>query len=105
MGPRSIAVGVSAEVMRRRADVRRAERLLAAQWAQVGATKAELYPAFQLLGTVGLESIGTGTFLKSSSGIFGVGPSVRWKIFSGGEIRQMIEVETARQEWQRRRRA
>lgn len=98
VGPRSIAVGVPAEVMRRRADVRRAERLLAAQWARVGVAKAELYPSFQLLGTVGLESIGTGTFLKSSSGIFGVGPLVRWNVFNGGKVRQMIKVETARQE-------
>jgi NodT family efflux transporter outer membrane factor (OMF) lipoprotein len=98
MGPRSIAVGVPAEVMRRRADVRRAERQLAAQWARVGAAKAELYPSLQLAGTVGLESIGMGTFLKGSSVIFGVGPSVRWNIFSGGRVRQMIKVETARQE-------
>ena len=98
VGPRSIAVGVPAEVMRRRADIRRAERLLAAQWARVGVAKAELYPSLQLLGTVGLESIGTGTFLKSSSGVFGVGPSVRWNVFNGGKVREMIKAETARQE-------
>lgn len=98
MGPRSIAVGVPAEVMRRRADVRREERQLAAQWSRVGAAKADLYPSLRLSGTVGLESIGLGTFLKSSSGVFGVGPSVSWNVFSGGRVRQTIKVETARQE-------
>lgn len=98
MGSRSIAVGLPAEVMRRRADVRRAERLLAAQWARVGAAEAELYPSLRLTGTVGLESIGMGTFLKGSSGVFGVGPSVSWNVFNGGRVRQMIKVETARQE-------
>ena len=98
MGSRSIAVGVPAEVMRRRADVRRVERLLAAQWARVGAAEAELYPSLRLTGTVGLESIGFGTFLENSSGIFGVGPSVKWNVFSGGKLRQLVKVETARQE-------
>jgi len=98
MGPRSIAVGVPAEVMRRRPDVRRAERQLAAQWARVGAAQADLYPSLRLSGTVGLESIGMGTFLKGSSVIFGLGPSVSWNVFSGGRVRQTIKVETARQE-------
>jgi outer membrane protein, multidrug efflux system len=53
--PPEIAVGLPAEVLRRRPDVRRAERDLAAQTARVGVATADLYPKFTLLGSIGVE--------------------------------------------------
>ena len=57
--PIEIAVGVPAESLRRRPDVRRAEWELAAQTARVGVATAELYPKFSLIGSIGLESLST----------------------------------------------
>ena len=96
--PAIVAVGIPAETLRHRPDIRRAERFLAAQTARIGVATADLYPKFRLLGTIGLESISAGDFFKYSSRAWGFGPSVSWNIFDGGAIRQNIKVQTARQE-------
>ena len=54
--PISVAVGVPAETLRHRPDIRRAERNLAAKTARIGVATADLYPKFRLLGSIGLES-------------------------------------------------
>ena len=96
--PATVAVGIPAETLRHRPDIRRAERLLAAQTARIGVATADLYPKFRLFGTIGLESISTGDFLEYASRAWGFGPSVSWNIFDAGAIRQNIKVQTARQE-------
>lgn len=96
--PLKIAVGVPANVLRRRPDVRRAERELAARTAAIGVATAELYPRFTLSGSIGLEALSLDNLFKTSSSIFGVGPSANWNIFDGGRIRQNIEVQSAIQE-------
>jgi len=96
--PVTVAVGVPAETLRNRPDIRQAERNLAAQTAQIGVAKADLYPKFRLMGTIGLESISTKNFLESASRTWGIGPGISWNIFHGGAIRQNIKVQTARQE-------
>jgi outer membrane protein, multidrug efflux system len=96
--PAIVAVGIPAETLRHRPDIRRAERFLAAQTARIGVATADLYPKFRLFGTIGLESISAGDFFKYSSRAWGFGPSVSWNIFDGGAIRQNIKVQTARQE-------
>jgi len=96
--PAIVAVGIPAETLRHRPDIRRAERLLAAQTARIGVATAELYPKFRLFGTIGLESISTGDFFEYGSRAWSFGPSVSWNIFDAGAIRQNIEVQSARQE-------
>ncbi len=98
LAPPRVAVGVPANVMRRRPDVRRAERELAAQTAKVGVVKADLYPKFILIGSIGLESFGVSDFFVPTSRVFNIGPSVQWNIFDAGRIRRNIEVQNARQE-------
>lgn len=93
-----VAVGVPAEALRRRPDVRRAERNLAAQTARVGVATAELYPRFNLLGSIGLESLSTGNLLTAGSRTWSFGPSVSWNVFDAGSIRRNIEVQSALQE-------
>jgi NodT family efflux transporter outer membrane factor (OMF) lipoprotein len=95
--PLKIAVGVPADLIRRRPDVRRAERELAAQTARVGIATANLYPKFTLSGSIGLEAVALGNLSSGISSLFG-SPRVTWPIFSGGSIRQDIEVQSARQE-------
>jgi multidrug efflux system outer membrane protein len=96
--PASVAVGIPAETLRHRPDIRRAERFLAAQTARIGVATADLYPKFRLFGTIGLESLAVSEFFKYDSRTWGFGPSISWNIFDAGAIRQNIEVQTARQE-------
>jgi NodT family efflux transporter outer membrane factor (OMF) lipoprotein len=94
--PPKVAVGIPAEAMRRRPDIRRAERQLAAQTARIGVATAELYPKFRLLGTIGLEALES-NFLDAQSRFWGIGPGVSWNIFQGGALRLNIDLQTERQ--------
>lgn len=96
--PLNIAVGVPADVLRRRPDIRRAERNLASQTATVGVAVADLYPKFTLSGTIGLEALSMGNLFLSGSSTYGFGPGITIPIFAGGSIRQNIEVQSALQE-------
>ncbi len=93
--PPTVAVGVPAETLRRRPDIRRAERNLAAQTARVGGATADLYPKFRLAGSIGLESLKSAELFESASSAWSLGPSVSWNIFDAGAIRQNIEVQSA----------
>lgn len=93
--PVSVAVGVPADTLRHRPDVRRSERLLAAQTARIGVATADLYPKFFLTGTIGLESISAGDLFDSASQVWRIGPSVSWRLFDAGAIRQRIEFQNA----------
>jgi len=96
--PLSVAVGVPAETLRHRPDIRRAERNLAAKTARIGVATADLYPKFRLFGSIGLESLDNEDFLAWSNRTWRIGPSASWNVFDAGAIRQNIEVQTARQE-------
>ncbi|MFZ5569057.1 MAG: efflux transporter outer membrane subunit [Thermodesulfobacteriota bacterium] len=96
--PGILSVGIPAETMRQRPDIRKAERNLAAQTARIGVATADLYPRFRLMGSFGLESLNGEDFLQWDSHTWSLGPGVSWKIFNGGAVRQHIELWTARQE-------
>jgi NodT family efflux transporter outer membrane factor (OMF) lipoprotein len=101
--PLRVAVGIPAETLRRRPDVRRAERELAAQTARIGVATAELYPQLRLFGNLGLEASSAGNLLQAASRTWGFGPSLSWNLFDAGAIRRTIEVQDARQEQALRR--
>jgi NodT family efflux transporter outer membrane factor (OMF) lipoprotein len=94
--PEKVTVGVPANLLRQRPDVRRAERQLASQTARIGVIKADLYPSFSLFGSLGFESIEAGDLFDADSRVFSFGPSLRWNIFSGGSVRQRIKAQDAR---------
>jgi NodT family efflux transporter outer membrane factor (OMF) lipoprotein len=96
--PLEIAVGVPASVLRHRPDVRRAERQLAAQTAQVGVATADLYPRFSLLGSIGLEALSLDNLFLAGSRTHSMGPSITWPVFDAGTIRKNIEAQSALQE-------
>ena len=96
--PAKVAVGVPANVLRRRPDIRRAERQLAAQTARIGVATADLYPSLSLLGTLGLTSISSGDLFTGTSSFYTLGPSLKWNIFDRRRIRNRIKVEDARME-------
>ena len=96
--PSAVAVGVPADVLRHRPDIRRAERDLAAQTARVGVATAELYPKFTLTGTFEWQAVESQDLFSINSKSYGFGPRFEWNIFDGGRIRNQIEVEDARVE-------
>lgn len=96
--PLKVAVGVPADVLRRRPDIRRAERQLAAQTARIGVATADLYPKFTLSGSIGLEALSLSNPSSAGSWTLSGGPKVTWAIFKAGAIRQNIEVQSALQE-------
>ena len=88
-----------ANILRRRPDVRRSERNLAAQTARIGVATADLYPSFSL--TACSRSAGDRirqTWVRAGSLGWSLAPGVRWNLFSGGKIRGQIRVEEARTE-------
>ena len=99
--PADVAVGVPAELLRRRPDIRRAERDAAAQSALIGIAKADLYPRFTLAGFVGLQSSDTGMatladlFTGDSFTGF-VGPALSWPLLNYGRLKNNVRVQDAR---------
>ena len=96
--PSELVVGIPADTLRRRPDVRAAERCLAAATARIGEATAELYPKFQLLGSFGLESLSSGNFWQWAGRAWNFAPGVRWNLFDAGAIRSNIEIRNAQQE-------
>jgi NodT family efflux transporter outer membrane factor (OMF) lipoprotein len=93
--PEEISVGLPAELLRQRPDIRRAERILAAQTAQVGVATAALYPTFSLSGVFALESQHIDDVGDWDSRTWGFGPAFRWNLFDGNRIRSNIQLEEA----------
>jgi len=96
--PLKIAVGVPADALRHRPDVRRTERELAAQTARVGVAVADLYPKFTLSGSIGLESLSLNRLFYSQNKIISAASGITQPIFHGGAIRKNIEIQSALQE-------
>jgi NodT family efflux transporter outer membrane factor (OMF) lipoprotein len=96
-----VVVGIPNDLLRRRPDVRSAEYQAAAQSAQIGVAKADLYPAFSLTGMFGFLSSDLNGFELSDmfawkSRNFQGGPSAHWNIFNYGRITNNVRVQDAR---------
>lgn len=96
--PAEVLVGLPSDLLRRRPDVRRAERQLAAATAQVGAATADLFPKFSLTGIAGLQSVSASDWFTRGSRFWSVGPTISWPVFDAGRIRATIEIRNAQQE-------
>jgi len=95
-----VAVGIPADLLRRRPDIRAAELKAAAQSAQVGIAEADLYPAFSLGGSLGtLVSTTNGKSINQlfspSSLTFAFGPSFSWPVLNYGQITNNVRVQDA----------
>ena len=104
--PAEVAVGIPTELLRRRPDIRLAERQLAAQSAQIGFAKADLFPHFSLFGTLGFQ---TGDYtdnrsnnskasdlIETDSIYYTAGAGFSWDIFNYGRITNQVRVQDAR---------
>jgi NodT family efflux transporter outer membrane factor (OMF) lipoprotein len=96
VAPPEVAVGVPAELIRRRPDIRRAEREVAAQSARIGIAEADLYPAFTINGSIFVQANEFANLFKSSAVGGNVGPSFNWNILNYGRIRNLVAAEEAR---------
>jgi NodT family efflux transporter outer membrane factor (OMF) lipoprotein len=94
--PAEIIVGVPADLVRRRPDVRRAEREVAAQSARIGIAVSDLYPHISVLGTIGVEGERFADLFRSGSMIGNIGPSIRWDILNYGRLVNNVRVQDAR---------
>ncbi|MFO7903912.1 MAG: TolC family protein [Planctomycetota bacterium] len=94
--PTEVAMGIPGDLLRRRPDVRRAERELAAQSARIGVATAELYPHIAITGTIGLEANKFSDVLSSGAFTGSIGPSLRWNILNYGRLLNNIRVQDAR---------
>lgn len=90
-----VAIGLPSDLLRRRPDIRRAERELAAETAEVGVAVADLYPRFSLTGTLGLESVRAGDFVESASRFWSFGPSLLAPLFDNGARRAEVRRQRA----------
>ena len=88
--PDALAVGIPADIIRRRPDIRALERRIAQQTALVGVQQAELYPKFYVDGVFGLQSADLGDLFRSESLTATIMPRVSWRIFEFGRIRATI---------------
>jgi NodT family efflux transporter outer membrane factor (OMF) lipoprotein len=96
IAPPDVVVGVPADLVRRRPDVRRAERQVAAQSARIGVAVSDLYPHFSVLGTIGIEAEQFGDLFKSGSMIGEISPGFRWDILNYGRLVNNVRVQDAR---------
>lgn len=92
--PAEVAVGAPAELLRRRPDVRSAERRLAAQSARIGVAESDLYPHLSLIGGLGVEANQAGDLFDTPASLVGfIGPSFRWDVLNYGRFENNIEAQ------------
>jgi len=101
VAPAQITVGIPADLLRRRPDVRQAEYQAASQSALIGVAKSDLYPRFSLFGSIGLQSSNTGKsdagdLFDSDSLAYSAGPVFSWNILNYGRIRNNVRVQDVR---------
>ncbi|HYC57024.1 MAG TPA: efflux transporter outer membrane subunit [Candidatus Binatia bacterium] len=93
--PARVAVGVPADLLRRRPDVAAAERRLASATAAIGVATADLYPKLSLTGSLELSATSLSGLDDDSARGYGIGPSLRWNLFDAGRIRAEIAARSA----------
>lgn len=96
--PPQVAIGIPADLMRRRPDIRKAEFQVAAQSAQIGVAEADLYPQFTLFGFVGVTANKIEDLFTPGTYTGFIAPIFQWKILNYGRLRNNICVQDAR--WQ-----
>jgi NodT family efflux transporter outer membrane factor (OMF) lipoprotein len=91
----AVAVGIPADLVRRRPDVRRAERLVAAQSAIIGVAESDFYPRFSILGNIGFSAESVGDLFTSKALTGSIGPQFQWNILHYGRILNSVRAEEA----------
>jgi NodT family efflux transporter outer membrane factor (OMF) lipoprotein len=98
--PRAVVVGIPADLLRRRPDIRTAELKAAAQSAQIGVAAADLYPAISISGAFGglASNVGGHNLWQAFHPVgqaFSVGPSFQWNLLNYGQITNNVRLQDA----------
>lgn len=93
-----IPVGQRADLLRRRPDVRAAERRLAARSADIGVATAELFPKLSIGASGGFQALDASQLFDSASQRFSIVPLISWRVFDGGRVRAQIRASEAREQ-------
>lgn len=93
--PEAVAVGIPADTLRQRPDVRAAERTLAAETARVGVAKAARYPAFTLSGSIGVEALSFSALGNSGAATSSLLARITAPIFDAGRLRAQVAIQDA----------
>lgn len=96
--PPEVPAGLPSDLLRRRPDVRRSERQLAAATARIGVATAELFPKFILTGAAGYQSLEAGNLISPQSKFWSAGPSLRWRLLEYPRLKSLVRAQTAQQE-------
>lgn len=96
VAPDYVVTGIPADLLRRRPDVRRAEREAAAQAEQVGIAETDWYPAITISGTLGWQAQNLSDLFKPQSLNSNVGPSFQWNLLNYGRILNNVRLQDAR---------
>jgi multidrug efflux system outer membrane protein len=94
--PAEVPVGLPAELLRRRPDIRRAEAEIMAETARLRVAKSERYPKIELTGLLGRTASSPGGLTLGLGNFFFGGVGIRLPIFNGGRIRSNIKAQDAR---------
>ncbi len=95
--PPEVPTGLPSEILRRRPDIRRAEAQIHSSTALIGVAVADLFPKFNLAGSISIRADRPGN-LQLSQRAWSFGPSADWQIFSAGRVWSNIEVQKALQQ-------
>jgi len=93
--PGKLVTGIPAELIRRRPDLREAERKVAAQSARIGVATSELLPALSVNGTIGVYYSTLGNFASNGSLTGSIGPSFQWNVLNYGRLLAKVRYEDA----------
>ena len=96
--PAWVAAGIPADLLRRRPDIRSAERQVAAQSAQIGVAEADLYPTLFVNGTLGYEASDLSRLFESRSFFGTITPNFKWNILNYGRIVNNVRLQEAKTE-------
>lgn len=94
--PAEVAVGIPADLLRRRPDVRRAERQAAAQSAQIGMAEAQFYPYISINGTLGYSAANFSNLFQEQALTGSAGPAFTWNILNYGRLLNNKRLQEAR---------
>ena len=94
--PQTVAVGDPAALLRRRPDIRVAERQLAASNARIGVAVGDLFPKVTFVGSVGLDAANLSGLGSAGSHAYTIGPGISWAAFDLGRVRAQVAAQRAR---------
>jgi len=94
--PREVVVGIPAQLLERRPDIRSAERNAAAQAQQIGIAQSEWYPHISINGTLGYSAQNASQLFTYQAFNGSVGPTFQWNILNYGRIANNVRLQDAK---------